>query len=52
MRRLGLRAAWPESPARSGEGKAQLKAGLDKFYAAAEKIERVYLYAMLYSAGG
>lgn len=34
-----------------GEGKAQLKAGLDKFYAAAEKIERVYLYAMLYSAG-
>ena len=33
-----------------GRSKADLKAGLDRFYAAAEKIERVYVYAMLYSS--
>ena len=34
-----------------GKSAADLKAGLDKFYAAARKAELVYVYAMLNSAG-
>lgn len=34
-----------------GTDKASLKAGLESFYAAAERVERVYIYAMLYSSG-
>ena len=34
-----------------GRSAADLKAGLDKLYAAAEKMHLVYVYAMLYAAG-